>query len=61
MQPIFLAVSCNRTDSLPPPFLRGLIAARREMRESTRKRTSVQTSNERFNEILCRSAADLEM
>ena len=61
MRPLFLAVSCDRTDSLPLPFLRGLIAARREMRESTRERTSVQTSNERFNEILCRSAADLAM
>ena len=31
------------------------------MRESTRERTSVETSNQRFNEILCRSAADLAM
>ena len=61
MRPVFLAVSCDRTESPPLPFLRGLIAARREMRESTRERTSVQTSNERFNEILCRSAADLAM
>src|SRR5579862_428023 len=61
MRPIFVAVSCDRTDSLPLPFLRGLIAARREMREQTRGRTSVETSNDRFNEILCRSAADLAM
>jgi glycogen debranching enzyme len=61
MRPLFIAVSCDRTDALPLPFLRGLIAARREMRESTRARTSVQTSNERFNAVLCRSAADLAM
>ena len=61
MRPLFLAVSCDRTDSMPLPFLRGLIAARREMRESTRERTSVETSNDRFNEVLCRSAADLAM
>jgi glycogen debranching enzyme len=61
MRPLFIAVSCEHTDSLPLPFRRGLIAARREMRESTRGRTSVQTSNERFNEVLCRSAADLAM
>ena len=61
MRPIFLAVSCDRTDSPPLPFLPSLLAARREMREATRERTSVVTSNERFNEILCRSAADLEM
>jgi glycogen debranching enzyme len=61
MQPIFLAVSCDQTESRPLPFMRGLAAARREMREQTRERTSVETSNERFNEILCRSAADLAM
>ena len=61
MRPIFLAVSCDRTDSPPLPFLRGLLAARRDMREQTRERTSVETSNDRFNEILCRSAADLAM
>jgi glycogen debranching enzyme len=60
-RPLFLAISCNRPNALPRPFLRGLIAARREMRDATRERTSVQTSNTRFNEILCRSAADLEM
>jgi glycogen debranching enzyme len=61
LRPIFVAVSCDRTDSPPMPFLPGLIAARREMREQTRERTSVETSNQRFNEILCRSAADLAM
>ncbi len=61
MRPLFIAVSCDPTESLPLPFLRGLIAARRELRESTRARTSVETSNERFNAVLCRSAADLAM
>jgi glycogen debranching enzyme len=60
-RPIFLAVSCENTDAPPLPFMRGLIAARREMREQTRGRTAVETSNDRFNEILCRSAADLAM
>ena len=61
MQPLFLAISCDPAESRPLPFLRGLIAARREMREQTLERTSVETSNDRFNEILCRSAADLAM
>jgi len=61
MRPLFLAVSCDQTDSRPVPFLRGLIAARRELRASTQHRTAVETSNDRFNEILCRSAADLAM
>jgi glycogen debranching enzyme len=60
-RPIFVAVGCDATQSRPPPFLRGLIAARRELRQSTRHRTSVETSNDRFNEMLCRSAADLAM
>ena len=34
-RPIFLAVSCDRDQAhVPLPFLRGLIAARREMREA---------------------------
>jgi len=60
-QPLFLAVSCDAAEPRQPPFLRGLIAARREMREQSRERTSVETSNDRFNEVLCRSAADLAM
>jgi glycogen debranching enzyme len=56
-----LAVSCDPTDARPQPFRRELIAARREMREAARDRASVETSNDRFNEILCRSAADLAM
>ena len=60
-RPIFLAAGCNEATPRPAPFLRALIAARRELREATRGRTSVETSNELFNEMLCRSAADLEM
>ena len=61
IRPLFLAVSCDQANSRPQPFLRGLIRARRELRESARNQTSVETSNERFNEMLCRSAADLAM
>src|SRR6516165_9835376 len=60
-RPLFLAISCNRPQTSPLPFRRGLLTARREVRETTRQRTSVETPNDRFNEILCRSAADLGM
>ena len=60
-KPIFLAVACDRPEQRPAPFLRGLIAARRELRRTTRDGTTVVTSNDVFNEILCRSAADLAM
>jgi len=56
---IFLAIACDPEVTKPLPFLPGLIAARRELREAARHRTSVETSNDRFNLMLCRSAADL--
>jgi glycogen debranching enzyme len=60
-RPIFIAADCHETEVRPKPFLRALLAARRALRETTRGRTSVETSNDLFNEMLCRSAADLEM
>jgi glycogen debranching enzyme len=61
VQPIFVAVACDPVDERPMPFLRGLLAARREVRAATEGGTTVESSNEIFNEILCRSAADLSM
>jgi glycogen debranching enzyme len=61
LRPFFLAVSCDPGEARPLPFLGSMIAARREMRKQSLERTSVETSNDRFNEILCRSAADLAM
>ncbi len=61
MRPIFLVISCNLADARPRPFMQSLIAAQREMRVSTRDMASVETSNDRFNEMLCRAAADLVM
>jgi glycogen debranching enzyme len=61
-KPIFLAVACNEPGlERPVPFFRGLLAAHRELRAGTRNLTTVETSNELFNEVLCRSAADLCM
>jgi glycogen debranching enzyme len=60
-RPMFLTAGCDETNVRPEPFSRALIAARRAPRDATRGRTSVETSNELFNEMLCRSAADLTM
>jgi len=60
-QPIFVAADCNEAEARPMPFRPAMIRARRELREATRGRTSAETSNDLFNEMLCRSAADLEM
>jgi glycogen debranching enzyme len=59
---LFVAVSCNKpATQKPAPFFRGLLAHRREMRNFTAGATSVETSNNIFNEVLCQSMADLNM
>jgi len=61
-KPIFLAIACDKpAGERPTRFLRGLLAAHRELRATTRGMTTVETSSELFNEVLCRSAADLAM
>ena len=59
---LFIAASCDKpaTDR-PALFFRGLLAHRREMRQSTKGATSIETSNNIFNEVLCQSMADLNM
>jgi glycogen debranching enzyme len=59
---LFVAVSCDKPVAPKPvPFFRGLLAHRREMRQSTTGATSIETSNNIFNEVLCQSMADLNM
>ena len=59
---LFVAASCNKPIPYKPaPFFRGLLAHRREMRQSTAGAASVETSNNIFNEVLCQSMADLNM
>src|SRR6202008_3781884 len=45
----------------PRPFLRGLRSARRDLRLASRNATTVETGNDIFNEVLCRSMSDLCM
>jgi glycogen debranching enzyme len=59
---LFVAASCNKPAvQKPVPFFRGLLAHRREMRQSNSGATSIETSNNIFNEVLCQSMADLNM
>ncbi|SDS66954.1 amylo-alpha-1,6-glucosidase [Bradyrhizobium canariense] len=59
---LFVAASCNKPAPFKPvPFFRGLLAHRREMRQSTRGAASIETSNNIFNEVVCQSMADLNM
>ncbi|HLZ05744.1 MAG TPA: amylo-alpha-1,6-glucosidase [Bradyrhizobium sp.] len=59
---LFVSVSCNKpAEPKLKRFFPGLLAHRREMRSSTMGATSIETSNNIFNEVLCRSMADLNM
>jgi glycogen debranching enzyme len=59
---LFVAVSCNKPAGFRPArFFRGLLAHRREMRCQTAGAASIETSNNIFNEVLCRSMADLNI
>ena len=57
----FMAISCDALEPRPLAFHGALRAAHRERRAATSGMTTIETSNELFNEILCRSAADLAM
>ena len=55
-------ISCGMPE-LPKPvsLLRGLRAVHRNQRATSHKATTVETSNDLFNEALCRSMSDLYM
>lgn len=59
---IFVSVECNGSEqNRPAPYLRGMHSAFRAIKASTRGTTTVETSNDVFNQVLCRSTADLYM
>jgi glycogen debranching enzyme len=59
---IFLAIQCDpQAGSKTSPFFPAMLAARRELRSATRRAATVATSNDVFNEVLCRSMSDLYM
>jgi len=59
---LFVTVACGEAaSSATAPFVRALLAVRREMRSGRAGIGSVETSNPVFNEIVCRAAADLCM
>jgi glycogen debranching enzyme len=58
---IFLAVTCDQPSRRPTSFYKGLLAANRDLKRSTAGVATITTSNELFNEVLCRSMSDLYM
>ena len=60
--PIFFTVGCGMPElPKPVPFLRGLRAVHRHQRAVSHNTATVETSNDLFNEVLCRSMSDLQM
>jgi glycogen debranching enzyme len=59
---IVQTATCETETALrPQPFLRGLRASRRDLRRVAQDATTVETGNDIFNEVLCRSMSDLCM
>jgi len=59
---LFVTVSCDKPPELKvTPFTRGLLSIRRKMRTLNAATTSIETSNQIFNEILRRATFDLHM
>ena len=57
---LFATVGCNGPVRTPPaPFLRGVVSAARANKHVSANTVTVVTSNDLFNQILCRSMADL--
>ena len=58
---IYVTVKCDRgvEESRPLPFRKGLRAAFQEHRTASRGMATITTSNPIFNEVMCRSMADL--
>ena len=60
---VYMTVQCERgaEHGLPLPFRKGLRGAFQERKTASRGLTTIVTSNQVFNEVLCRSMADLAM
>jgi glycogen debranching enzyme len=60
---VYVTVKCNRSveEAVTLPFRKGLHAAIHEQRAASRGMTTITSSNEIFNEVVCRSMADLAM
>ena len=60
--PVCCTIGCGAPEPPKPvPLLRGLRAVHRNLRAVSHNAATVETSNDLFNEVLCRSMADLYM
>lgn len=57
-----IVIGCGEVDGVrPPSFFKAMSAARRGLKAAAGRAATVETSNATFNEVLCRSVADLYM
>ncbi len=56
---LYSTISCDGDVPEPPPFLKSLRCAHRELKQMIRVGTEIETSNQVFNEVLRRATADL--
>jgi glycogen debranching enzyme len=57
-----IVISCDPLEGIKPPsFFKAMSAARRGLKVAAARAATVETSNDTFNEVLCRSVADLYM
>ena len=60
--PVCCSIGCGAPEPPKPiPLLRGLRAIHRNLRAVSHNAATVETSNDLFNEVLCRSMSDLYM
>src|SRR5215471_10070874 len=60
--PIFLSIQCSHGEPpRPPRFFNAMMEAQHQLKHATRQIATVTTSNDVFNEVLCRAASDLYM
>jgi glycogen debranching enzyme len=60
--PLFLSIQCSHGEpTRPPRFFKAMMEAQHQRKRATRHAAAVTTSNDVFNEVLCRAMADLHM
>ncbi len=59
---VFVSAECSRAGAAKQlPFFKSMVLARRALKLATHNTTTIRTSNDVFNEVLCRAMSDLYM
>ena len=59
---IFITVGCDQSlGAKTVPFFKAMVTARRDLKTAAQQATAIETSNQIFNEMVCRSISDLYM